>query len=225
MNNPVKGLNLTMYKIFGEVPKVIYYRATFFAAKWKDGHKIDNLIDVWTLIANLPRVMWQTKLNFKEIKKFYNMNFAHVEIWTPNECCVHPRPCDWWNGTMWTSTMRDEDDGTVHRPVKDVIKDASRWWQWEIKAPSKDMQLALMYGYNEVVNNEGYSKRDISKFFPVVRHLVPNEKIRNICSEFSYRFMTIATFFKKFKLVSPRLMAWEIYRETGTLPVQVQESK
>jgi hypothetical protein len=71
----------------------------------------------------------------------------------------------------------------------------------------------------------GYGKRDISKFFPVVRHIVPNEKIRNICSEFCRNFMTMAAFFKKSKLVSPRLMAWEIYRKTGTLPVQVSGSK
>ena len=119
--------------------------------------------------------------------------------------------------------MRDDDDGTVHRPVRVVINDTSRWWFWEFQAKSKYLQEALRYAHLEVQHNEGYGKRDISKFFPVVRHVVANDPDRNICSEFSWNFMFICKFFKKLRLVSPRLMAWEIYRKTGELPVAVQE--
>ncbi len=202
---------------------MIKYRVAFFAAKFNDGHKIDNVIDIWTLIANLPRVIWQTKFNFKEVMKFVKLNFAHVEIWTPREGHLHPRPCDWKNGTMWTSTMRDDWDGTVQRPVNHVMSDRTRWWYWELQAKSGALDAALEYAEFEVALNEGYAKRDIAKFLPVVRWFVKNDNTRNVCSEISYRFMAFARFFKKFKLVSPRLMAWEIYRKTGTLPVQVRE--
>ncbi len=203
------------------------FRAVFFMAKWWDGHKIDNMIDVWTLLMNLPRVIWQTRCNFKEIKKFCKMKFAHVEIWLPYDGQYQPRQCDWMNGLMWTSTMRDDDNGTVFRKATEVLKDRSRWMYWEFLVPATHhLENARCYAMNEVLYNKGYGKRDIAKFFPGIRHIVPNDETRNICSEFSVWFMVIAkTIFTKFKMMSPRLMAWEIYRATDELPVAVQEKK
>jgi hypothetical protein len=184
------------------------------------------MIDMWTMLMNLPRVIWETKFNLKEIKKFLKLAFAHVEIWIPSQYFAQPRSCDWKNGVMWTSTMRDEDNGTVQRQANQVMRHPWRWWYWEFKVNSDEYKAACDYGFNELVNNEGYSKRDISKFFPVVRHIVPDDDTRNICSEFSTWFMVHAkVIFKKFKMLSPRLMAWKIYRATGTMPVQVQEKK
>jgi hypothetical protein len=175
------------------------------------------------LILDLPKVIWQARGNFKEIMKFIRMKFAHVEIWVPGGYSIHPTQSDWNNGTMWTSTMRDEDQGTTYRDARSVLKDRSRWCYWEFKAPNVTLKLAEDWALEEVMNNLGYAKRDVAKFFPFIRYIVPNDKKRNVCSEFSYIFMVITQFFTKFKMMSPRLMAWEIYRKTGTLPVQVQE--
>lgn len=198
------------------------YRVVFFTAKWWDGHKIDNVIDIGTLILDLPKVIWQARGNLKEIKKFCKLKFAHVEIWTPGGYSLNPTWTDWNNGTMWTSTMRDDDKGTTYRGAAGVLKDRSRWWYWEFKAPRKTIQAAGGWAIREVINNLGYAMRDIAKFFPFIRYAVPNDKKRNVCSEFSYMFMVITEFFAKFKMMSPRMMAWEIYRKTGKLPVQVQ---
>lgn len=202
------------------------FRVVFYMARWWDGNKLDNMIDMWTMLMNLPMVIWQTKFSWKEIKRFLKLAFAHVEIWTPSQYHCDPRPCDWMNGDMATSTMRDEEGGTVVRRASEVLKHRSRWWYWEFKVTSERYKDAVEYGFIEVVMNKGYGKRDITKFFPVVRHIVPADKTRNICSEFSTWFMVHArVVFKKFKMMSPRLMAWKIYRATGTMPVQVQEKK
>ena len=202
------------------------FRVVFYIAKWWDGNKIDNVIDMWTMLMNLPMVVFQTRFNLKEIKKFLKLAFAHVEIWTPSGYHYDPRKCDWMNGLMWTSTMRGDEKGTCYRKASEVMKDRSRWWYWEFTTKHEYLKEACEYGNHEVMCNEGYGKRDVSKFFPGVRHLVKNDPDRNICSEFCTWFMMYAqVIFKNFKMMSPRLMAWKIYRATGTMPVQVQEKK
>jgi uncharacterized protein YodC (DUF2158 family) len=192
------------------------YRVIMYKAKWFDGHGTDNLIDTWTLLMNLPYVIWEEKLNLKEIWRFVKWCYAHVEIWTPNENSHNdPRPCDWWNGKCWTSTMRDFDDGTTVRPVRDVIKDKSRWDYAEFEANThEEYRRAIVWATKEVYHNEGYSREDIKKFIPIVRHFVkPNN--RNICSEFADKFMVECRNFAEHRLMSPRKEAYLIFKELG----------
>jgi hypothetical protein len=191
------------------------FRVVFYKAKFWDGHKIDNLIDIWTMLVNLPYVTCKSKLNFKEVWKFIKeFNYSHVEKWEPYGTFHKPRTCDWWNGIMATSTMRDEDDGTVVRPVREVIRDVDRWDAAEFEVHSLSYMQAHEWEEHELYNNLGYAVKDIGKFFPVVRKFVGDPN-RNICSEFVHNFMACCGFFPKFRVLSPRLLAWLIYKELG----------
>jgi hypothetical protein len=187
-----------------------------YKAKWCDGHKVDNLIDTWTLLMNLPYVMWKEKFNLKEVWRFVKWCYAHVEIWIPQHFSRHePRPIDWWNGDCYTSTMRGDYDGTVIRPVRAVIIDKTRWDYVELEAEThKDYRKALMWAGQEVLNNEGYARMDIGKFVPVARHFIPTSS-RNICSEFCDKFMVKCKNFLKHRLMSPRKQAYLIFKELG----------
>lgn len=192
-----------------------HFRVIMYKAKWFDGHKIDNLIDVWTCLVNLPYVTWKAKFNPKEIWKFIRMNYAHVEIWEPhNFSHKSVRSCDWWNGYCKTSTMRDEYDGTVKRPARRVLTDVDRWDYAEFEVSPENYLGAAIWSSYQLRNNLGYSKKDICKFFPVVRHFV-SDPDRNICSEFTHNYMVAADIFRKFKVISPRLLAWLIYKQLG----------
>jgi hypothetical protein len=193
---------------------VKYFRVAFRKAKWGDGEKIDNVIDIWTAIVNIPYVTWQEKFNLKNVWRFLKMRYAHVEIWTPSEHgYIIPRPVDWWNGNMATSTTRDEWDGTVMRPAKEVILDRSRWDYAEYMVSNDHYRYAERWAADQVLNNKGYSNEDIGKFIPAVRHFV-NDPKRNICSEFCHNWMVKAQrFLEPFMVISPRKLAYRIWKE------------
>ncbi len=190
------------------------FRVAFRKAKWGDGEKIDNVIDIWTAIVNIPYVVWKERFNLKNVWQFLKMNYAHVEIWTPTEHGpIYPRPIDWWNGNMSTSTTRGEWDGTVVRAAREVILDKSRWDFAEYEIPNEDYLWAEQWGAMGVLLNEGYSNEDIGKFIPVIRHFVGDPK-RNICSEFVHNWMVMAKrFLEPFMVISPRKLAYRIWKE------------
>ena len=200
------------------------FRVVFYKSRWFDGHKIDNLIDIWTMLANLPYVTYKSKLNFKDIWKFIrHFNYSHVEEWSPYQGHLKPCPCDWWNGNMTTSTMRDVYDGTVIRSAREVLTHPDRWDAAEFEVKSEYYTEAKAWAQKEIDNNLGYSKRDIVKFLPVIRHLVKTDPDRNICSEFMHNFMVKCRIFLKFRVLSPRLLAWLIYKELKKEIVPVRE--
>ncbi len=193
-----------------------YFRVAFRKAKWGDGEKIDNIIDIWTAFVNIPYVVWKERFNLKNVWQFLKMNYAHVEIWTPSEVgLINPRPVDWWNGNMATSTTRDEWDGTVMREVREVIIDRNRWDYAEYEISNGNYLSAERWGAVEVLMNEGYSDEDIGKFIPIVRHFV-GDPYRNICSEFVHNWMVMAKrFLEPFMVISPRKLAYRIWKEHG----------
>lgn len=200
------------------------FRVVFYKAKWGDGHKIDNLIDIWTMLINLPYVTYKSKLNFKEVRKFIKeFNYSHVEKWEPYGTYRIPRSCDWWNGKMSTSTMRDAPyNGTIERPAREVLIHVDRWDAAEFEVNLISYMTAHEWELNELDNNLGYAKEDLLKFFPVVRYFAEDPR-RNICSEFVHNFMVKCGIFLKFRVLSPRLLAWLIYKDLGKKIVPVRE--
>jgi hypothetical protein len=187
-----------------------------YKAKWFDGHKLDNIIDVWTMLVNLPYVTYKSKLNFKEVWKFIReFNYSHVEKWAPYQGHGNPRSCDWWNGDMSTSTMRDEYNGTVSRSARWVMHNVDRWDAAEFEVPGYLYRSANEWEFAQILNNIGYAKQDIAQFSPVIRHIIPTDPRRNICSEFMHNYMVKCNIFLKFRVLSPRLLAWLIYKELG----------
>jgi len=200
------------------------FRVVFYKAKWNDGHRIDNIIDVWTMLVNLPYVTYKSKLNFKDVWKFIkDFNYSHVEKWAPYGTMNRPRSCDWWNGDMSTSTMRDEYNGTVIRPAREVLTHPDRWDAAEFEVRSHVYGEAKAWESKELAGNLGYSKEDLARFAPVVRHFVDDET-RNICSEFVHNYMAMCRIFKNgFRVISPRLLAWLIYKDLGKTIKPVKE--
>jgi hypothetical protein len=190
------------------------FRVVFYKSKWFDGHKIDNIIDIWTCLVNLPYVTYKAKLNLKDIWAFIKMNYSHVEKWTPYQGMHNPRKCDWWNGEMSTSTMRDDVNGTVRRPARGVLRNPERWDATEFGVHSLNFMVAETWESIEVDYNLGYGKEDIGKFFPVVRHFVGDPK-RNICSEFVNNYLVKCGVLPEFRVLSPRLLAWLLYKNLG----------
>lgn len=200
-----------------------YFRVVFKKARWGDGEIIDNIIDIWTAFVNIPYVVWMERDNLKNVWQFLKMRYAHVEIWTPSEHgYINPRPCDWWNGNMTTSTTRGEWDGTVMREAKKVILDRSRWDFVEYEVSNEDFRAADSWAGLEVLNNKGYSNEDIGNFIPLVRHLVNNPE-KNICSEFCYNWLIMARrFLGQFMVISPRKLAYRIWKEHGKELISVK---
>ncbi len=204
------------------------FRVIFYKSRWFDGHKIDNLIDIWTCLANLPYVTYKAKLNLKDIWKFIkDFNYSHVEKWTPGGYSLRPKSHDWWNGQCATSTMMaegDEPQGTVERPARRVLRHPERWDGAEFKVKDYNYNSAERWAELELAYNFGYAKQDITKFLPVVRHIVKTDPTRNICSEFVHNYMVRCKIFLKFRVLSPRLLAWMIYKEIGKDIIPVKEA-
>lgn len=192
------------------------YRVIMYRAKWGDDSIVDNVIDTWTMLVNLPYVTWKEKFNLKEVWRFVKWCYAHVEIWTPHyNSPMEPRAIDWWNGSCYTSTMRADVDGTAVRSVREVIMDKSRWDYVELESKShEEYRRALLWAGTEVLHNTGYSKEDIKTFIPIARHFVKKNK-RNICSEFADKFMVRCGNFIKHRMMSPRRQAYIIFKELG----------
>jgi hypothetical protein len=111
--------------------------------------------------------------------------------------------------------MRGDDDGTVVRTAREVIRDKSRWDYVELEAASHKLYWDAMYwAAHEVATNTGYSKEDIKIFIPIARHFVKRNK-RNICSEFADKFMVECGNSSKHRLMSPRRQAYLIFKELG----------
>jgi hypothetical protein len=192
------------------------YRVIMYKAKWFDDSLVDNTIDTWTMLVNLPYVLWREKFDLKEVKRFIKWCYAHVEIWVPHyNSPTEPRAIDWWNGHCYTSTMRDGEDGTTFRSVREVIYDTRRWDYVELEADThEEFRRALHWAAREVATNQGYSTEDIKTFIPIARHFVKKNK-RNICSEFVDKFMVKCKNFLEHRMMSPRRQAYIIFKELG----------
>ena len=153
----------------------------------------------------LYRTPWKLKFKY-----FFNWlisirtlsKWSHVEIWTPDEngrftMAPNNSSMDYW-GTCWTSTMRDDDNGTVKRDASKVLIHPENWDYIEIEVPEYDAMIGYMN--QEVSNNKGYAKWDILKFVSPL-HFPDND--RNICSEIVNDALWYGGVFTKGGIVSP----------------------
>ena len=184
-----------------------------------DGKVVDNAIGFWTKVVNL----WDWKTWFLPW-------YSHTEIWVPGERSgFRTRPIiagggrvkyvTRFHGTCYSSTMgqiRTEGaqvKGTRKLFASIVLKHPERWDYTEFEVGDKDFAIGMRYMEGEVQHNEGYAKRDISKFFPIIRHFVKQDMFRNICSEFGHNACVMfGVLLGKFKVISPlrlaRKMPW-----------------
>ena len=156
----------------------------------------------------LYRTVWKLKLKY-----FFNWlisirtlsKWSHIELWEPDS----GTPMLWYDyyeftGECYTSTMRDEANGTVKRDASEVLIHPENWSYIEIEINETDYKMMMDYMENEVYLNQGYSKWDILKFISPV-HFADNK--RNICSEFVNNALFFACVFEIKGIVSPAKVA------------------
>jgi len=147
-------------------------RVLLHKARWGNGEWIDNLIGLWT-----------------------RSKYSHVEIWTPEGSLFFKTVSQVLNpddagfcGTCWTSTMRDEDNGTVKRNASKVIENPESWDYIELDITRTQYDFLICLMEQEVSVNMGYAKKDLLKFaIPHLYKWLPSifqDPERNICSEF-----------------------------------------
>ena len=175
---------------------------------------LNNLIQAWTWPFNLGTIPT-----------------SHTETWTRGEVLPFENPA-WYClptldksgdpvrilgklqeggyvGTCWTSTMIDDHDGTVKRPAAEVLKHPEHWCYQPYEVEDDDYAKGVDYMQEEVDGNQGYAKKDLCKFLPVLRHFI-KDKLRNICSEFVHNVKVMFGLLPgPFKVVCPRKL-WKM---------------
>ncbi len=192
--------------------RVLHYRSTI------DGNMVDNAIGFWTKVVNL----W-------DWKTWFLPSYSHSEIWVPDENGnfsvlyadeEYGGYIEYFVGTCYSSTMgqiRTEGaqvSGTRRLLASVVLKHPERWDYTEFETYSDvDFRELINWMNSSVDRNRGYAKRDISKFFPIIRHLVKQDPQRYICSEFVFSACIMSDVIEDYpKVISPlrlaRKMPW-----------------
>ena len=205
--------------------RVLHYKSGI------DGKVVDNAIGFWTKVINL----WDWKTWFLPW-------YSHSEIWVPHPWALPSAHGgnfveydsllkeNVFVGTCYSSTMgqiREKEtrfaiSGTRKLPASEVLKHPERWDYTEFEVPDKVSANGMRLMEFLVITNKGYAKRDISKFFPIVRHFVKQDALRYICSEFGHKVCVVFKVLKgPGKVISPlrlaRKMPWIKDLVTGKL--------
>lgn len=190
------------------------FRVIFYRAK-RDGHALDDGINVWTAIWNVPLDFW--KKGYKErINAWWKGCYSHVEIWWPDVkgmfiCNPKQKPFQWCiHGQMFTSTMRGDAKGTVIRPASEVLKNPSRWDYIEIEVDEAVLEMAKEGARFQAKTNKGYDFLLISSFFIPIRI---HDKKKAICSTRVQRFCRWCGVFDKFHIWSPRRLSRKLVKK------------
>lgn len=164
-----------------------YIRALFYITpkfKWK--YIINWAITIWTWC-------W----------------YSHCELWTPNEKgqFVHPTVYTWClkpsdrYGTCYSSTMRDDDNGTRSADASLVLKHPENWCYFEIAVTDEQYALLVTWMEYQVKRNKGYGKWDLLKFIMPIHF--PDD-LRNICSEFLNNGLCTIAILKDWGIINPK---------------------
>jgi hypothetical protein len=207
-----------------------YFIIAFYKAKLGDGKWVDDGISLYTTAVNVIGLLCigQFKLAWKAFKNRY----SHVEVWWGdkdgrfyvghgNEENVSVGYTVWegdkqmryplWRGEMFTSTMRDEDDGTVIREAKEVLRYPRRWDIMTIPREAIQITRAKKWAKDQADNNLGYNKKTIGNFFNPLRPTQkPKENEQNICSVAVQGFCWMAGMFTKWRIWSPIKLWWKL---------------
>jgi hypothetical protein len=132
--------------------------------------------------------------------------YSHAEIWWPGK--DDEGLVDWYAGECFTSTMRGDLNGTVIRPVYEVLDHPENWdyCQFDNINPIK-YQAAIGLARIAAKQNQGYDKPALLSFFFPVRF---GSRKADICSETSERFLYHCGILPKATMPSPRRLARKI---------------
>ncbi|KKN05789.1 hypothetical protein LCGC14_1083850 [marine sediment metagenome] len=202
--------------------RFLFYKAKFewrSFLKTRKIHLIDDAINVWTLLINLPGVVWQerswnVKKWGKAVWQFIKECYSHVEVWLPDEYgrfydeaeSLGHFPVHAYFGTCYTSTMRDDEKGTCSRPASEVIKHPERWEYKEFDITPWQYHIGLVWMQKQVKLNKGYGFKNYGRFFGLGKIIY--DRWKNICSQFTHNYAVMVFIFSMpFKIVSPRRLS------------------
>lgn len=186
--------------------RVLLYKAKL------DGKLTDNVIAAWTQLIHCWRILTKQA-------RVALTGYSHAEIWVPNKITPfwwEPDICK-WQGTSYTSTMGQIrsrgtiiQNGTCKRPAVRVLIHPERWDYVEIDVNEAEYHEMLRYLDDQVLNNAGYGKADIAKFFGLG---FITDKKRNICSEIVHNALIEGDVLEgKHMVVSPLLLAVKLVK-------------
>lgn len=202
--------------------RLAFYKAKFNDKKWKD-----DLISVYTTAVN---VTWLCCcLQFKHAWQCLKNRYSHVEVWLPNKNGYFVIFIDEtigaggesycrYLGRCFTSTMREEANGTVIRPAQEVIgKHPERWDIQFYECPDEDYEEAVEWAEWQAFRNMGYNTNTILNFINPFRKTVILDNIslmtpprrKNICSVACQGFCWVAGVYKKWCIWSPLKLWWK----------------
>jgi len=188
-------------------------RVLFYKAKLRDGHWLDDAINIHTSIFNFPRPRLNLKEWWQKIKEWRRRCYSHVELWVQDEAVPWERRYNVsgkikmaYYGPCYTSTMRGETKGVVKRSASDVLKHPERWDYIEIEVDKDDYEDMIDFAGVLVRNRAKYSFKTVLSFFLPWRINPINEYI---CSEFVYALLWYGNIFTvgKPKCPSPRRLS------------------
>ncbi len=152
--------------------------------KGKKLHVVDDVISWWTWLFN-----------------WFTPGYSHVEVWIPETdkmICWPPAFTATFTqtgdvparlavyGTVYTSTMRGDENGTVSRPASTVFTNPKRWHYLEFEVTDESFAEAKAWADERVAGKHKYAMKDIRRFFMplwLLRKLKWDDPEREICTE------------------------------------------
>ena len=190
-----------------------YFIVAFYKAKFGDKKWVDDGISIYTTAVNVISLL--CLLRFKMAWKVLKNRYSHAEAWWK----IPERPFSFdidladgngvrsktvYCGEMFTSTMRDENNGTVIRDANGVLIHPERWDIMKIPANKENLDVAKWWARWQEKNNLGYSKKTIANFFNPFRPTQkPKENEQHICSVAVQGFCWKSGLFNKWRIWSP----------------------
>ena len=145
--------------------------------------------------------IWLYKTQWKPRKKYFVTQlisirtlskYSHIEI-EDVDCHV-----------CYTSTMRDEDNGTVVRDSGIVLRHPAHWDYIEFEISQMQYNVLIWWLDQKVAANKGYSRWDIMKFISPI-HI--QDVLRDICSEIVNNGCVVIMVIDGFGIPSPAKVA------------------
>lgn len=186
--------------------RILFYKAE------RDGHPLDDAINIYTALFNFPRPRWNPKKWWQEIKQWWKGCYSHVELWVPSEHApgafgiinsMGEQPE--YLGTCYTSTMRPPDKGVVKNPASKILKNPKRWDMCEIEIKDSLYEGGINYLMARIGKKIKYAFKTIASYFLPIRL---HEEDADVCGELIYDVLVIwAIFSAKNKCPSPRRLS------------------
>ena len=143
---------------------------TLFYVRQFDWHLVDDVIAIVTL---LDPANWGTE------------SYIHAEKWRSDCSGRFVDKRGGYVGTLFTSTLRGDNKGTVIRPAREVLRKPENWHCCEVEHRSSNYWAAMQWAHEQARTNRGYGFRDLGKHIGIP---FLSDPLRNICSEAVHNF-------------------------------------